>query len=399
MLEKNIICSNCGRKYPLNKIIFRCEKCKGSLEVLFDYSQLRKLVSKDIFRSRPFNHARYKEMYPVKNILSISEGGTPLIRSKNIEKKQKLNFELYFKYEAVNPTGSFKDRGSSVEVSKAVEFGAKRVVCASTGNMGASVAAYSGIANIPCYIFTPHDALHTKLEQIMAYGAKLYKVSGDYTKTFRLVEEAYNMHEAHLLGDYLYRREGTKSVGYEIIDQLDFELNDTYVFTPIGNGTLISAMWKAFKEFYLMGMTYKKPKMAGIQADRCNPVTVAFRDREFIKPQKRANTIAKAIECGDPMDGDRALQAINESNGFSESVTDNKILRCREMLAEEEGLFAEPAGAVSLAGLLKSKDQIEKYSRVVCVITGHGLKTPNTGVSRKEIKIKPDKSLLPKIFS
>ncbi len=398
MFEKNIICSQCGSKYPLNSVMFRCGKCGGSLEVLFDYSRLRKVVSRDIFRSRPFNHARYREMFPVKDMISISEGGTPLIRSRNIERKKGLEFELYFKYEAVNPTGSFKDRGSAVEVAKARDFGADRVVCASTGNMGASVAAYSGIANIPCYIFTPRDAVHIKLEQIMAYGAKLYKVAGNYTDTYKLVEEAFREHKAHLLGDYLYRREGTKSVGYEIIDQLDFDLSNTYVFTPIGNGTLISATWKAFKEFYLMGMTFKKPRMAGIQADKCNPVTRAFKDREEIKPRKRARTVAKAIECGDPMDGDRALQVLYESNGFSESVSEKKIMKCREMLAGEEGMFAEPAGAVALAGVLKAKDRIEKGSRVVCLVTGHGLKSPHTGIRKKEKKIKANKSSLGKIF-
>jgi threonine synthase len=398
MFEKYIICSKCGEKYGLNSKVFRCEKCSGSLEIIFDYKKLRNFVNLKMIRSRPFNHLRYKEFYPVRTLISIQEGGTPLIRSKNIEKKYKLDFNLYFKYEALNPTGSFKDRGSSIEISKALELGAKRVICASTGNMGASVAAYSGVANIECSIFTPKDAKHVKIEQILAYGSKVYKVHGDYTKTESMVEQAFRKYGVYLVGDYPYRREGTKSVGFEIAEQLDFNLANTYIFTPVGNGTLISSLWKAMNEFYSLGFLKEKPKLVGIQAKGCNPVAKAFERGEEIKPLKNPKTLATAIECGNPLDGNRAVKSISKSSGFSESVSDREILKARELLAEEEGLFAEPAGAVSLAGLLKSRNRIKKGSKVVCLVTGHGLKTPRTGVSRKEKKIKGNFSILGKIF-
>ena len=151
MFEKHILCSGCGKRYPLKARVFRCFKCNGSLEVIFDYKKMRKLPRRRLL-SRPFNHSRYREFYPVKNLVSVQEGGTPLVRSRNLEREFKLPFELWFKYEAQNPTGSFKDRGSSVEVARALDLGAQRVICASTGNMGASVAAYSAMANLKCHI-------------------------------------------------------------------------------------------------------------------------------------------------------------------------------------------------------------------------------------------------------
>jgi len=396
MHEKHILCSTCGRTYKTSQRIFRCGKCGGSLEVVFDYGKIK--VTKSLLRSRAFNHMRYSELYPVKKAVSVQEGGTPLVRSSNLERLFRMNFQLWFKNECSNPSGSFKDRGSSVEVAKALEFRAKKVVCASTGNMGASVSAYSGIANLECFIFTPEDAVPVKLEQILGYGARLYKISGSYSQAERLVREANRKYGIYLLGDYLYRREGTKSVGFEILDQLDFKARNLWIVSPVGNGTLISAVWKAVKEFETLGLIKEKPRLIGIQAEGCSPVTRAFRGREKVEPSKRPKTLAVAIECGDPLDGERALASIRESGGFMESVSDGEILKARELLARHEGMFAEAAGAVSLAGLLKAKRRIKPNSRVVCIITGHGLKTPKTDVPGREIRISKDPGVLEGIF-
>jgi threonine synthase len=370
MYEKEIVCSSCGQKYPLDRIIFRCGKCGGSLEVVFDYSKLRKLRGR--FGKRPFTHSRWIEMYPARKLVSSQEGGTPLVRSKNIEKG--LGFRVWFKLESQNPTDSFKDRGSSVEVARALEFGSRRVVCASTGNMGASVAAYSSMSNLECTIIAPRGAAAVKMEQILSYGARLYQVPGDYTMAANLAERAFREHGAYLLGDYLYRREGTKSVGYEILEKL----SPDWIFSPVGNGTLISAVQKSVLEFRTLGLSRARPKLAGIQALNCSPVTRSFLTGKPIRPVS-GETIAKAIECGSPLDGDRALKAIVDSKGFAESVTDREILRARDLLSRKEGLSAEPAGAVSLAGLLKARDRIEKGSDVVCLVTGHGLKYSMSG--------------------
>jgi len=382
MHERLILCSRCGKRYLIRDKVFRCE-CGGTLEIIFDYKKIKKVFREKI-EKRHFNHARYAELYPVKNLVSIQEGGTPLIRSKNMEKILNLRFQLYFKYEAQNPTGSFKDRGSSVEVAKAVESRAKKVVCASTGNMGASLAAYSGIANLKCFVLTPTDAKAVKLEQMLAYGANVYQVRGDYVKAAIIAEEVYRNYGIYLLGDYLYRREGTKSIGFELCEQLE---GTDYVVSPIGNGTLISATWKAFNEFKILNLIKTRPKMIGVQASGCDPVVRAYKKGLDIRPVKNPHTVAVAIECGDPIDGKRALKSIRDSGGFAESVSDKEILKARELLSRKEGLFAEPAGAVSLAGLIKARDRIEKGSKVVCLVTGHGLKTPMTGVKGRVKKL------------
>lgn len=392
MFEKYILCSGCGKKYHLRELVFRCRECGESLEVIFDYSKLRKAAR--MFRERPFNHMRYRELYPAGNPLSLGEGGTPLIRSRNLERELKLGFQLWFKCEFMNPTGSFKDRGSSVEVARALEMvrlnkakektprhdsGIKRglagneVVCASTGNMGASVAAYSALAGLECSIFTPRDAPPAKLEQILAYGARVFHINGSYTQVAGIAEQAFNKYGAYLLGDYLFRREGTKSVGFEIAEQMP---ETDYVFCPVGNGTLISATWKAFKEFETLGLIGKIPAMTGIQAAGCAPLIKG-------RPIRDPHTIATAIECGDPLDGKRALESVKESGGFMERVTDKEILKARELLARREGLFAEPSGATALAGIIKARGMVKKGSRVVCLVTGHGLKAPYTGVRGK----------------
>ncbi len=389
MFGRHILCSGCGREYPIKELIFRCRECGGSLEVVFDYRRLRGAVGN--FRGRPFNHLRYRELYPVREPLALGEGGTPLIRSKNLERELGLGFRLWFKCEFLNPTGSFKDRGSSIEVARALEtmklnkarersprpglstkrgLAGRGVVCASTGNMGASVAAYSALAGLECSIFAPRDAPPVKLEQILAYGARVFHVNGNYAQVAGIAEQAFEKYGAYLLGDYLFRREGTKSVGFEIGEQLP---GTDYVFCPVGNGTLISAAWKAFREFRILGLLKKTPKMAGIQASGCAPLIKG-------RPVRNPHTLATAIECGDPLDGKRALEAVRESKGFMGKVTDREILGARELLARREGLFAEPAGAAALAGILKAKGSIEEGSRVVCLVTGHGLKAPYTGI-------------------
>jgi len=381
MHEKYIFCPTCKIKYPKNKIIFRCERCDGALEVIFDYNKMRKSINLDKLRKRPFNHARYLELYPTKKLVSLHSGGTPLIRSKNIEREQKLKFNLYFKYEAVNPTGSFKDRGSSVEIGRAVELGKNKIICASTGNMGASLAATSAVANVKCTVIVPDDAAPVKMEQILAYGAGVYQIKGSYDEAADMVDYAFKKHGIYLVGDYLHRREGTKSVGFEIAEQIKAD----YVVAPVGNGTLISAIWKAFSEFKTMGFIKKRPKMIAIQAEKCDPIKVAFVMKRKIKPVC-GHTIAVAMECGDPLDGNKALNSIKESKGCAYNVSDKDIIKCREMLAEREGLFSEPAGAAALAGILKSKNNIEKGSNVVCLVTGHGLKTPYTGITSRPKK-------------
>ncbi len=383
MHEKHLYCPDCSKTHPTRQPLFHCEGCGSSLEVVFDYDKIKRSLTREKLEKRPFSHSRYLELYPVGSLVSLGEGGTPLLRSRNVEKDFDLGFELWFKCEYQNPTGSFKDRGSSVEIARALESGARSLVCASTGNMGASVAAYSAAANLPCSVFIPKDAVSTKVRQILAYGARVNQVAADYTSAAEKVESLHRNKRGYLLGDYLYRREGTKSVGFEIAEQIK---NPDYVVCPIGNGTLISAVWKAFCEFRTLGFLKTRPKMVGIQAAGCPPVARAFEKGSPIRPVK-GRTVALAIACGDPLDGDRALRALLESKGFAGKVTDPEILKARDTLAKREGLFAEPAGAAALAGLLKYRGEIPRGKRVVCIVTGHGLKTPRTGTGGRVRKV------------
>lgn len=383
MHEKHIICPDCARTYPVSGSIFFCPECQGSLEVIFDYDRLRAGLTKEKLRQRPFDHLRYLELYPVGAVLSLGEGGTPLLRSKNLERELGLDFELWFKCEFMSVTGSFKDRGSSVEVARALEMGAKSCVCASTGNMGASVAAYCAAAGLDCSVFIPSDAAAPKIQQILAHGAGVSQVAGDYSRAALLAESAYEKEGKYLLGDYLHRREGTKSVGFEILDRLE---DTDHIVCPVGNGVLLSAIWKSVEEFHTLGFIREKPKLAGIQAAGCSPVARAFEEGADIRPMP-GRTIALAIECPDPLDGERALSALRESGGFAGTVTDGEILEARDMLARKEGMFAEPAGAAALAGLIKYRGEIPRGERVVCLVTGHGLKAPHTEIRGKVKKL------------
>ncbi len=369
MFEKFIQCVSCEKRYNKDEMIFRCESCGSNLEIIFDYRKLKGIRNK--IESRPFYYSRYRELFPVKEIISLGEGFTPIIRSKNMEKKLKLPFELYFKPELLNPTGSFKDRGSSVEVAKAMEKGFSKVVVASTGNMGASIAAYSAAAGIKCRVLVPRDANEFKMRQILSYGARVERIRKDYSDVIEHAERMAGKGGYFLLGDYLHRREGTKSIGLEISEQMKAD----YVFLPVGNGILISAVWKGIKEANFLGLSHARPKLAGVQAAGCCPFFRAWKYGKLEKI-KKPRTIADAIECDFPLDGLNALRSLKESGGLADIVSDKELLEARDMLARMEGLSVEPSAAAGLAGLLKAKEVVKENSRVLCIVTGHGLKEP-----------------------
>jgi len=373
VLAKSFVCIKCGRAHKPNERLIKCKSCKSPLDIVYDYKKIEEVMLKESFvREAPW-HWKYWMFYPLVDLskkVSLIEGGTPLIESTHFSNKKR---EVWFKYEGLNPTGSFKDRGTTIEVSKAVELGMKQVCCASTGNMGASVAAYCARARMKCRIFVPFDAVGPKIKQIRAYGAKLIRVIGGYTKTAEECEKYSKETDSYLMGDYPYREEGEKSVGFEIADQMNWKVPD-YVVCPMGNGTLIYAIWDAFNDLKKVGMIEKLPRMIGIQAKGCSPIYNAFKMRKrTIKPIKNPKTIATAIECGDPLDGLKALNALRESKGKVEKVSDEEMIKSIKLLASKEGLYVEPAGAASTAGLLKLK---RLKGKIVCILTGHGLKYP-----------------------
>ena len=334
--------------------------CGGSVVVHYDWSRVN--LSWSRLRSRPFTHWRYKEFFPpIREPLEMGEGGTPIVPSIK-------HTGWYFKIEGQNPTGSFKDRGSAVEISLARQQRARRVVLASTGNMGASVAAYCARAGLECEVVLPKNTNPEKISEIASFGAAITKVSGDYTKASTIAFSKSKQKGWTLAGDYTYRREGEKSLAFEIADQLGLV---DYVVVPVGNGTMISGVWKGFKELYAARLIHKLPALIAVQAAGCMPIVQALKSKTPIKPVI-PRTMAHAVACGAPLDGDLALLSIVESRGKAIAVTDPEIIQARRMLARTEGLDAEPSGAASVAGALKLK--LPRSALTVFILSGSGLK-------------------------
>jgi threonine synthase len=286
------------------------------------------------------------------------------------------------KNEGENPTGSFKDRGITVALSKARELRKRKVVCASTGNTAASLSAYSARAGLICIVIVPEGKVAAgKMLQVMIHGARIFRVSGDFDEAMRTVVTLTEHRKGFYLMNSLnpYRLEGQKTLAYEVCDQLNGEVPDTLVL-PVGNGGNISAIWKGFGEFRTLGVTNKRPRMVGVQAAGAAPIAKAVkRKQNRIQPVTNPRTIASAIRIGSPVNWTKVLLAINESRGTAETVSDKEILVAQRALASKEGIFVEPASAASIAGLRKSREagRIDRSDLVVCVTTGHGLKDPS----------------------
>lgn len=340
-------------------------------------------------KNAPVSAMKYVAFYPIenfKNIISLEEGGTPLIHAKNLGKEQSLKY-LYLKNEGMNPTGCFKDRGTLVEVTKAKEMGAKAICLASTGNMAASVAAYSSVAGIPCYVLVPEGTPIGKLSQTLTFGARVIQIRGDYSECAKLAEQMSKRFGYYLAGDYTFRTEGQKSEGYEIIEQLFWKSPD-YVLCPIGCGTNFHAIYKGIKEFHKLGLTDKIPKLIGVQSPGCNPISLAVsqKNKDF-EIQTHPNTIASAMCVGNPLDGKKILDDIYESGGTCIDVSDEEILEAQQDLSRNEGVFAEPSGAMSYGAVKKlQKDSFfKKDDVIVCMVNGNGLKDP-----KSPLKILPE---------
>jgi threonine synthase len=310
-------------------------------------------------------------------MITLGEGDTPLVRSRQIEKE--LGCQLYFKLEGCNPTGSFKDRGMVVAVAKAVEEGSRAIMCASTGNTSASAAAFGARFGLQTIVVIPEGRIALgKLAQALIYGAKVVAIDGNFDQALKIVRTLTERHPITLVNSINpYRIEGQKTAAFEIVD----ELGDApdYLFIPVGNAGNITAYWKGFVEYHRAGRATKRPRMMGFQAEGASPIV---QDRVFEHPE----TVATAIRIGNPASWKGATTARDESGGIIDSVTDEEILRAYRLLAHREGIFSEPASPASLAGLWKvaagGTDLAGKT--VVCIITGTGLKDPDAAVQYAE---------------
>jgi len=335
---------------------------------------------------------RYREFLPVSAatpIISLGEGNTPLIYSPRLSERVGHGCEVFVKNEGVNPTGSFKDRGMTVAVSKAMECGPTALICASTGNTSASAAAYAARAGIACVVILPEGKIATgKLLQAFAYGAKVVAIDGNFDDALRIVRELGETGDFTIVNSINPDRiAGQKTAAFEIVDELgdapDFHL------LPVGNAGNITAYWAGYREYLAHERSTRLPAMIGFQAIGAAPI---FYDRIIDKPE----TIASAIRIGNPASWQQARAAIVESHGAIDVVSDEDILAAQRWLAQQEGIFVEPASAASIAGLFKwcdsvdaahSFQKIRETSRIVCTVTGHGLKDPDVIIGRmRELK-------------
>lgn len=334
---------------------------------------------------------RYKDFLPITDstpIVTLKEGNTPLIEARRMRELIPGRPRLFLKCEGFNPTGSFKDRGMTVAISKALEEGARIVICASTGNTAASAAAYSARAGIPCIVLVPEGYIALgKLAQALVHGAKAIAIRGGFDEALRMVRELSASYPVTVVNSINpYRIEGQKTGAFEVCDQLG-GIAPTYHSMPVGNAGNITAYWKGYKEYRDSGKISSLPKMLGFQAEGAAPIV---RGEVVRNPE----TIATAIRIGNPASWKGALEARDESGGIIDSVSDEEIMEAYGILASMEGIFVEPASAASVAGVMKlgKRGFFKPDDIIVCVLTGHGLKDPDVAISRSgnPILLDPD---------
>ncbi|NJR60210.1 MAG: threonine synthase [Cyanobacteria bacterium CRU_2_1] len=373
-------CKECGAEYE-PKAVHVCEFCFGPLEVLYDYSALSRTVTRESIQAGPKSIWRYRSFLPVATDtpIDVGTGMTPLLQANRLARRLGLK-RLFIKNDAVNmPTLSFKDRVVSVALTRARELGFTTVSCASTGNLANSTAAIAAYAGLECCVFIPADLEAGKVLGTLVYSPTVIAVQGNYDQVNRLCSEVANTYGWGFVNINLrpYYSEGSKTLGYEVAEQLGWQLPD-HIVAPLASGSLFTKIYKGFQEFIKVGLVDDKTvRFSGAQAEGCSPIAQAFREnRDFITPVK-PSTIAKSIAIGNPADGVYALDIARKTNGNIEAVTDSEIIDGIKLLAETEGIFTETAGGTTIAVLKKliEAGKIDPDETTVAYITGNGLKT------------------------
>lgn len=392
---KGLKCRECGKEYPIEPMHV-CEFCFGPLEVIYDYEDIRKGISRKKVEDGPKSLWRYIDLLPVEEAtVGLSAGLTPLKRAENLGKLLGLE-NLYIKDDSVNhPTLSFKDRVVSVALSKAKEFGFDTVACASTGNLANSVAAHAAQSGLNCFVFIPANLESQKIFGSLVFKPTVVAVEGTYDDVNRLCSEISNELPWAFVNINIrpFYAEGSKTLAFEVAEQLGWR-SPNVVVAPAASGSLVTKIWKGFKELVAVGLLDDvKTRVYGAQAEGCSPIAQAWMEgRDFVKPV-RPNTIAKSIAIGNPADGIYALQVTKESGGGWEVAKDEEIIEGIKLLAETEGIFTETAGGTTVAVLKKlcEKGILRKDEVVVVYITGNGYKTMEVleGHLHETIKIKP----------
>jgi threonine synthase len=374
-------CRECGRLFPPGAF-YVCEWCFGPLEVVYDYEAVARRVSRARIAAGPPSIWRYADLLPVDPVgaVDLGAGCTPLIRADRLAAELGLG-ELWLKDDTRNPTGSFKDRVTSVALTRARELGFKVAACASTGNLANSVAAHAAHAGMECYVFVPADLERTKITMTAVFGARLVAIRGDYDEVNRLCAEIADERDDWAFVNVnlrAYYAEGSKTLAYEVAEQLGWQLPD-HIVVPIASGSLLSKIDKGFGELPLVGLADgdRRVRISGAQAAGCAPVATALAAGEAVPTPVRPDTIAKSLAIGSPADGEAALRAVRASSGSIATATDAEIIEAIRLLARTEGIFAETAGGVTIASLAKLAQSgvVRHDERVVACITGTGLKT------------------------
>ncbi len=385
MNAKSLKCRECGHEYPL-EARYVCELCFGPVEVAYDFSALT--GDAESLRRRiqagPQNIWRYADFLPVDTLpqgkhAGLPVGSTPLVKADRLAERLGINGEVYVKNDAHNPTHSFKDRVVAVASARARELGMTTLACASTGNLAGAVAAQAAALGLESYVFIPSDLEEQKILSTGVYGTRLVRVRGNYDDVNRLCTELSGERDWAFVNVNVrpYYAEGSKTLAYEIAEQLDWQIPDRIV-APIASGSLFTKIKKGFSEWREVGLIEgADPVMHGAQATGCSPVATAYAEgKNFIKPVK-PDTIAKSLAIGNPADGPYAIDVANQTSGSIEAVTDDEIRAGIRLLAETTGIFTETAGGVTTATLAKlaAAGKIPAGGRTVIVITGDGLKT------------------------
>ncbi len=364
-----LFCVDCDTDIDELKSHTKCPKCGGVLDVEYD----------DLLKKKPKGFRGFLPLKDVKSLVTLKEGNTPLYKVSSLGAKYGFA-NLYVKNEGANPTGVFKDRGSSLEITKALEAGAKALIIASSGNMAASCTAYASKAGLKIYVLVPEDTPVGKLSQILSYGAHVIKIKGNYSECVEISEQIANNHNLYQVGDYVFRREGQKLLAYELVEQMEKGELDA-VIVPTGAGTHVAGLWKGFVECGKMGLIKKMPKMFIVQPDGCAVLVRAFdKKKKCYSRWEKADTVCSAVAVTDPVDGKLALRAVYESGGAAIAVSDKEALDAQKNLASMEGIFTEPSSALAIAAVveLKKRKLISSKENIVCIATGNGLKDPLT---------------------
>jgi threonine synthase len=377
---RGLRCRECGREYEVAPV-YTCEWCFGPLEVSYDYGAIRSAISREKVAQGPHAIWRYADLLPVdySHAVDLGAGFTPLVRADRLAGELGLG-EVWVKNDTLNPTNSFKDRVASVALSKALEFGFKTAACASTGNLANSVAAHAAHAGLRSFVFIPADLEQAKVVTTAVYGGNVVAIDGNYDDVNRLCAELAGTHRWAFVNVNVrpYYAEGSKTLAFETAEQLGWEAPD-HVVVPVASGSLLTKVRKGFDELHEVGLLDgpARVRVSGAQAEGCSPVATAFIDRsDTIRPVK-PSTIAKSLAIGNPADGYFALDAVRQSGGALAAVTDDEVVEGIRLLARTEGIFAETAGGVTIASLVRlARDGVVRPDeRVVVYITGHGLKT------------------------